>query len=112
MKSMKDALKKSVNQESKALETRFSKADKILGNAKQKTEPAKKEKVIRDTFSLPESEHSLLADLSDKALQLGIKTNKSELVRAGLKVLDGMSDAQLRKTLKAVEKIKTGRPKG
>ncbi|CAN0342347.1 unnamed protein product, partial [Chrysoparadoxa australica] len=42
---------------------------------------------------------------------LGQPAKKSELLRAGIKLLAEMSDAKLKKTMKAIPIIKTGRPK-
>ena len=44
--------------------------------------------------------------------KLGRISKKSEVLRAGLKVLAALSDASLTRALDAVPSIKTGRPKG
>ena len=49
--------------------------------------------------------------LKQRALGAGREIKKSELLRAGLKVLAGLSDSALRSALQAVPSIKTGRPK-
>ena len=51
------------------------------------------------------------AQLKQRAATLAQPVKKSELLRAGLKVLAGLSDAALRSALQAVPSIKTGRPK-
>lgn len=72
---------------------------------------AKKARLVRDSFTFPESEYALFASLKQRALAAGGEIKKSELVRAGLAMLDKLGDAELLKVLAKVERIKTGRPK-
>lgn len=75
--------------------------------------PAKpaKQKMIRDSFTLPENDYANLNLLKAKCLENGVEIKKSELIRAGLVALTKMSTATLVKTVSAVERLKTGRPK-
>ena len=76
------------------------------------TEPkSKKPKLVRDSFTIPKDEYAVLDTLKDRATALAHPVKKSELLRAGLKVLAGLSDSALRSALQAVPSIKTGRPK-
>lgn len=76
------------------------------------TEPkGKKAKLVRDSFTIPKDEYTVLDTLKDRATALAHPVKKSELLRAGLKVLAGLSDSALRSALQAVPSIKTGRPK-
>ncbi|KQW20103.1 hypothetical protein ACTJKQ_20710 [Acidovorax sp. 22279] len=76
------------------------------------TEPkGKKPKLVRDSFTIPKDEYAVLDTLKDRATALAHPVKKSELLRAGLKVLAGLSDSALRSALQAVPSIKTGRPK-
>ncbi len=68
--------------------------------------------VIRDAFTMPESDYSLIKEIKTRAIARGVDTNKSEIIRAGLRALDGMTDAALARALKGIERVKTGRPKG
>lgn len=77
---------------------------------KEKKEPNKL-KVVRDSFTMPQADYDLIAALKQKALKAGLHVKKSELLRASLKALDKLSAAQLKRSLTALEKIKTGRPK-
>jgi len=79
------------------------KADK----KKVKTE---KVKVVRDSFTIPKAEYTQIANLKKRALELGQEVKKSELIRAGLLLLTGCSDAALVKALGHVPTLKTGRP--
>lgn len=68
-------------------------------------------KVVRDSFTMPQSDYDLIAQIKQKALTAGLHVKKSELLRAGLHVLAKLSAAQLKQNLVSLEKIKTGRPK-
>lgn len=72
---------------------------------------AKKPKLVRDSFTIPKDEYAVIETLKQRADSLAQPAKKSELLRAGLKVLAGLSDVALRNALKAVPSIKTGRPK-
>ena len=76
------------------------------------TKPAKekKVKVVRDSFTLPKTELLQIAAMKKRALALGVDVKKSELIRAGLQALSGMSDAPFKKALASIPTIKTGRP--
>lgn len=69
-------------------------------------------KVIRDTFSLPANDYALIDELRTRCAKAGVLMNKSEIVRAGLLALDQMKSDQLSSAAQAVERVKTGRPKG
>ncbi|PIF91371.1 hypothetical protein CLU86_2294 [Acidovorax sp. 62] len=71
---------------------------------------AKKPKLVRDSFTIPKDEYLVIENLKQRALGLSHPVKKSELLRAGLKLLAGLSDATLRTALQAVPSIKTGRP--
>lgn len=71
---------------------------------------AKKPKLVRDSFTIPKLEYTVLDDLKQRAGQLNSPVKKSELLRAGIKALAAMSDATLLAALQAVPAIKTGRP--
>ena len=70
----------------------------------------KKPKLVRDSFTFPEAEYALLAQLKRRLLGAGHEVKKSELLRAGLASLAALSDADLVQALAQLEKLKTGRP--
>jgi len=70
-----------------------------------------KEKVVRDSFTMPQREYQKIAEIKATCLEAGLHVKKSEILRAGLKALGGMNAAQLKQSLGKLEKIKTGRPK-
>lgn len=80
------------------------------------TEPAsidanvKKAKLVRDSFTLPKDEHAAIQGLKLRAAQQSHLVKKSELLRAGLKILAGLNDKEFIAALQAVTPIKAGRP--
>ena len=70
----------------------------------------KKHKLVRDSFTIPKAEYTVLDDLKQRAAQLMHGAKKSELLRAGVKALAAMSDTEFLNALKQVPAIKTGRP--
>lgn len=75
-----------------------------------KTEKPKKPKLVRDSFTIPKAEYTVLDDLKARAAKLARPTKKSELLRAGIKALAAMSDGAFLSALQSVPAIKTGRP--
>lgn len=81
---------------------------KAAGNTKVKR--AKKDKVVRDSFTMPKADYERIALLKRKCLEAGVAVKKSELLRAGLQLLDSASSKQLVATIAALEAVRTGRP--
>lgn len=77
----------------------------------EKKDKVKKPKMVRDSFSFPKTEYTVLDTLKQRALKLAHPIKKGELVRAGIQAIAGMTDAAFLQTLKSVPTIKTGRPK-
>ena len=103
-------LAQSLQDENAAVEERFERAGRVLGE--QGSSPRKKELAIRDTFSFPDFDYVFLSELQQRCLQSGHHASKSELVRAGLKALIQMKPADLLQAIQAVEKLKPGRARG
>lgn len=78
---------------------------------KLKKKAETKVKVVRDSFTMPQSDYELIAELKQKALKAGLHVKKSELLRASLQAFSKLSTAQLKSAITGLEKIKTGRPK-
>lgn len=70
----------------------------------------KKIKLVRDGFTMPESDYALLGALKKRALQAGHEVKKSELLRAGLRALAAMPQDDYIAAVEGVERIKPGRP--
>jgi sRNA-binding protein len=78
--------------------------------ASPKADKPKKPKLVRDSFTIPKSEYTVLQDLKLRAGMHGTAAKKSEILRAGIKALAAMSDAAFAAALSAVPPVKTGRP--
>jgi hypothetical protein len=86
----------------------------VCGEARAQVAPAApkvKHKLIRDSFTIPKSEYSVLESLKLRALALARPTKKSELLRAGIAALSAMSDKQFLAAVSSIPSLKTGRPK-
>jgi len=70
-----------------------------------------KEKLVRDSFTMPRSDFELIALLKERALTFKRPTKKSELLRAGLQALAGLNQKQLQTALDSLPLLKSGRPK-
>ena len=85
-------------------------ATPVPAPAQEKTKRQKKEKVVRDSFTMPKSDYERIASLKQKCLDSGVAVKKSELLRAGLMLLDALPTKRLVAAVSTVETAKTGRP--
>ncbi|MGF6938357.1 hypothetical protein OKW41_007519 [Paraburkholderia sp. UCT70] len=86
-------------------------AAQVSPAAEVKAKRAKKEKVVRDSFTMPKSDYEKIAVLKQKCLDAGVSVKKGELLRAGLLLLDSAPTIEgLLAAVSAVETVKTGRP--
>ena len=99
---------------SKAVPTKPAKPVKVIKAVKpikaEKPEKPKKPKLVRDSFTIPKAEYDMLDALKARAIRLTQPAKKSELLRAGVKLLVGLTDAAFLAALRAVPALKTGRP--
>ncbi len=70
-----------------------------------------REELVRDSFTMPQSDFKLIALLKERALAAKRAAKKSELLRAGLQALDKLDAKALVAALDRLAPIKTGRPK-
>ena len=75
-----------------------------------KADKAKKPKLVRDSFTIPKNEFTVLEDLKLRAARLGRPAKKSEVLRAGIMALAAMGDAAFLASVSGVPAVKTGRP--
>jgi hypothetical protein len=117
---MKQDQPKSGSRKAPTKRVKAAKPEKLETPAKRKSSPmtaalpvqvVKKDKLIRDSFTLPREDFELIAALKDRALDFKRPTKKSELLRAGLQVLASLDQAKLRTALDALRPLKAGRPK-
>jgi len=83
-----------------------------IAAAAPEAKPAKvkKAKLVRDSFTMPESEYAAIAALKERCLSSGVAARKSEILRAALAGLAGLGDAEVVAAIQALAAIKTGRP--
>ncbi len=98
-----DKLRDAVIAHGKSTVERFSKADSILLNPRDK--PKQKSTIVRDTFSMPPSDYALIKAMQKRANNL---KNKSEIIRAGLYALQNMADTEFSTTISQLEKMMPG----
>lgn len=78
----------------------------------EKRSKAERPKLVRDSFTMPEFDYVRIKALKARLLSAGVEIKKSEVLRAGLLALEGLSDPQLHRIVSQIERIKTGRPSG
>jgi len=87
-------------------------AAKKPGKAEKPAKPpkARKIKLVRDSYAMPEAEYARIGELKKRLAALGAEVKKSELLRGGIALLAALNDAELKAVMGRVERIKTGRP--
>jgi hypothetical protein len=74
-------------------------------------EKSRKEKLVRDSFTMPEAEYQVLGDVKKTCLKAGIDVKKSELLRVGVALIRQLDTARLKEILGTLPTLKAGRPK-
>ena len=105
----KTAVSKTVQVVSRTAAPAKPKSPAVLAD-KGKAPKEKKVKVVRDSFTIPKTEFNQIGESKIRAMKLGIAAKKSEIIRAGLRLMQGLSDANFKIALAAVPTVKTGRP--
>ena len=79
---------------------------------KKKDKPkAKKQKLVRDSFTMPEAEYAVLGEVKKACLKAGFEIKKSELLRVAVSLLRKMDMPRLQQALDALTPVKAGRPR-
>ena len=84
-------------------------AEPAVSPATQTVNP--KQKLVRDSFTIPKSEYAVLEGLKARAAKLMRPVKKGELLRAGINALHKMTDKAFLLAVDDVPSLKTGRPK-
>jgi hypothetical protein len=71
---------------------------------------AKKEKLVRDSFTMPASEYAAIGSLKKRCLNLGVAARKSDILRAAIATFAQLNDVDAAAAIENLEVIKTGRP--
>ncbi|WP_288392805.1 hypothetical protein [uncultured Herbaspirillum sp.] len=100
------------------LEKKVEKADKPTKIEKvekvekvEKAPKAKKVKQVRDSFTMPENEYAVLAQVKKSCLKAGVEIKKSDLLRIGVSLIKNLKIAELKDILGSLTPLKVGRPK-
>jgi hypothetical protein len=72
---------------------------------------AKKPRLVRDSFTMPEEEYAALGEMKKTCLKAGVAVKKSELLRVAVSLLRKMDMPELQQALDALTPVKAGRPK-
>jgi len=71
----------------------------------------KKIKQIRDSFTMPEPEYAVIAQVKKACLKAGFEMKKSDLLRIGVSLIKGLDISTLKIILATLTPLKAGRPK-
>ena len=118
------ALSRSLEAEAEAIEkndalalpsSRFDKAEEFFEGTNALVyspppPPPETKSLVRDSFTFPVEDHDLIQKIVNRCLRQGVSVNKSETLRAALRLLDQLSDSEVIEAFAGIEKIKTGRP--
>ncbi|WP_394781834.1 hypothetical protein [Undibacterium sp.] len=74
-------------------------------------EKPRKAKLVRDSFTMPESEYEVLSQVKKACISAGVEVKKSQLLRIGLVLLKKTDVAALKNLIAGLEPLKAGRPK-
>ena len=66
--------------------------------------------LVRDSFTMPTDEHQMIDQLKKRIRLLGGDVKKSELIRAGITLLNTLPNTALISAINAIPNLKTGRP--
>ena len=111
--SVKSAGKKSVASGTAKSASKPTAKSKAQAKAKAPVKGEKsKTKLVRDNVTMPREDWDLLQSLKTRALSFSRPTKKSELLRTGLKLLAGLSDAKLQAALESLTPLKAESNKG
>jgi hypothetical protein len=90
---------------------RAEKADKLAERARADKPAKPRIRMVRDSFTMPEADFALIAQLKTAAVAMGRPAKKSELLRAGLRLLAAQPPKALLGALDSLDPVKLGRPK-
>ena len=116
LRSKQAPAKKAVSAKKAAKPPAVAKVSAALPKEEVAGKPSKKPgkvrpHLVRDSFTMPEADFGLIAALKSKALDARRAAKKSELLRAGLRLLSSLEAKALVAALDKLEPVKIGRPK-
>ncbi len=84
---------------------------KAAAPAEQVREKARKSRLVRDSFTMPEHEYEVIGQVKKSCLKAGFEIKKSELLRIGVALISQLDLATLQNVLASLPQLKTGRPR-
>jgi hypothetical protein len=94
-----------------ALDQEAAQVAAVPATEKKKDKPkAKKQKLVRDSFTMPEAEYEALAEMKKTCIKAGVAVKKSELLRVAVSLLRKMDVGQIEQALGTLTPVKAGRP--
>jgi hypothetical protein len=109
--SSRQAARRPAPAPAKAAAAKTVKAPKSLKAAKALKADRPKLRLVRDSFTMPQTDHDLIGILKTRALAFAHPVKKSELLRGGLHALAALDDTGFRHRIQALVPLKPGRPK-
>ncbi len=86
-------------------------ASAAVAPATESREKARKAKLVRDSFTMPELEYAALGEVKKACLKAGFEVKKSELLRIGVAMIRKMELTALKIAVAALAPLKPGRPR-
>lgn len=83
----------------------------IVKLAETKSDKPMTPQLVRDSFTIPESEYVGLAKIKKACLKDGFEIKKSELIRIGISLVTSLSTSKVKSAKKKLQTVKTGRPR-
>lgn len=108
--NLKSAIKAAAGALAGPAPTRSRRAAQPAAKPVPETRDAVRPVLVRDSFTMPEQEYAVLAEVKGACLRAGIDVKKSELLRIGVALLGQVDIATLKAVLAALPQLKTGRP--
>lgn len=71
----------------------------------------RKARLVRDSFTMPEREYELLAQMKKRCLARGQAVKKSEVLRAAIVRLSALGDRAIGEAIAGLDPIRVGRPR-
>lgn len=105
-KAKPKAKNNAVDIEKKTISKKIS-ADVTKTKADKSTNP----QLVRDSFTIPESEYVVLAKVKKACIKDGFDIKKSELIRIGIALIANMGISKVKSAKKKLQTVKTGRPR-
>lgn len=82
-----------------------------VAEQKKDKHKAKKPKLVRDSFTMPEEEYAALGEMKKACSKAGVAVKKSELLRVAVSLLRKMDTMELQRALDGLAPVKAGRPR-